>query len=62
MCQLGSHLLNEQEISYLSFTDICDLKNLSSNLSELESLFISHINSCVVCNGAKRGLLDIDMF
>ena len=48
MCQLGSHLLNEQEISYLSFTDICDLKNLSNNLSELENLFITHINECEV--------------
>lgn len=51
MCQLGPHLLSEREISYLSFTDICDLKSLSSNLSELEHLFISHINSCESCHG-----------
>ncbi|KAJ6222886.1 hypothetical protein RDWZM_001431 [Blomia tropicalis] len=51
MCQLGSHLLDENEISFLSFTDICDLKNLANNLSELENLFIGHINSCESCQG-----------
>lgn len=48
MCQLGSHLLNEQEINYLSFCDICDLKSLVRNLSELENLFINHITTCEV--------------
>lgn len=51
MCQLGSYLLNEQEINYLSFCDICDLKSLVGNLSELEHLFITHITTCEGCRG-----------
>ncbi|KPM04735.1 DUF4206 domain containing protein [Sarcoptes scabiei] len=51
MCQLGSHLLNEEEINYLSFCDICDLKSLVKNLSELENLFINHIVNCEGCRG-----------